>query len=150
MSLYRHFDRRLQGGDADEEAGENNGWRRAPGSANLRFFVGREVAVAAGVIGRGLYIKGELHGEEDLIIEGTVEGTITMQKSLTIEAEGRIKADIETENITVRGEMVGDLTAREKITLHAGSKMVGDMRAPRIEIEDGAYYKGRIDMPSEG
>lgn len=105
--------------------------------------------MAAGVIGRGLYIKGELHGEEDLIIEGTVEGTITMQKSLTIEAEGRIKADIETENITVRGEMVGDLSAREKITLHAGSKMIGDMRAPRIEIEDGAYYKGRIDMPTE-
>ena len=105
--------------------------------------------MAAGVIGRGLYIKGELHGEEDLIIEGTVEGTITMQKSLTIEAAGRIKADIETENITVRGEMVGDLTARQKITLHEGSKMMGDMHAPRIEIDDGAYYKGHVDMPED-
>ncbi len=101
----------------------------------------------AGVIGKGLYIKGELHGEDDLVIEGTVEGTITMKQSLTIETGGRIKADIETENITIRGEMEGDLTAREKIMIHNGGRLVGDMQAPRIEIEDGAYYKGKIDMP---
>src|SRR5687767_1036721 len=103
--------------------------------------------MAAGVIGKGLLIKGELHGEEDLIIEGTVEGTITMQKSLTIETGGRIKADIETENITVRGEMDGDVKAREKITVHAGGRLIGDIAAPRIEVEDGAYFKGKIDMP---
>ncbi len=103
--------------------------------------------MATGIIGKGLFIKGELHGEEDLIIEGSVEGTITMQKSLTIETGGRIKADIETENITVRGEMVGDVRAREKITIHAGGRLLGDMTAPRIEVEDGAYFKGEIDMP---
>lgn len=102
--------------------------------------------MAAGVIGRGLYIKGELHGEDDLIIEGTVEGTITMAKNLIIETEGRIKADIETENVVIKGEMEGDLTAREKITLHTGAKLRGDMTAPRVEIEDGAYFKGKIDM----
>ncbi|MBI3178610.1 MAG: polymer-forming cytoskeletal protein [Deltaproteobacteria bacterium] len=102
--------------------------------------------MAAGVIGRGLHIKGELHGEEDLVIEGTVEGTITMAKSLTIEPEGRIKADIETENVTVRGEMVGNLQARDKISVHPGARVVGDLAAPRIEIQDGAYYKGHIEM----
>ncbi len=102
--------------------------------------------MAAGIIGRGLHIKGELHGEEDLVIEGTVEGTITMAKSLTIEPEGRIKADIETENVTVRGEMIGNLQARDKISVHSGARVVGDMVAPRIEIQDGAYYKGRIEM----
>jgi cytoskeletal protein CcmA (bactofilin family) len=102
--------------------------------------------VVAGVIGKGLFIKGELHGEEDLIIEGSVEGTITMQKSLTIESGGRIKADIATENITIRGEMEGSLTVRDKISIHNGGRLIGDMTAPRIEVEDGAYYKGKIEM----
>lgn len=105
--------------------------------------------MVAGVIGKGLFIKGELHGEDDLIIEGSVEGTITMKKSLTIETGGRIKADIETENITIRGEMEGELRARQKIMIHEGGRLVGDMTAPRIEIEDGAYYKGKIDMPQK-
>jgi cytoskeletal protein CcmA (bactofilin family) len=105
--------------------------------------------MAAGVIGKGLFIKGEIHGEDDLIIEGTVEGTITMAKNLTIETQGRIKADIETENVIIKGEMEGDLKAREKVTLHAGARLVGDMLAPRVEVEDGAYYKGRVEMPEK-
>ena len=102
--------------------------------------------MATGVIGKGLSIKGEIHGEEDLIIEGVVEGTITMQKSLTIETGGQIKADIETETIIVRGEMVGNLAARDKVSVQEGGRLVGDIVAPRIEISDGAYYKGNIDM----
>lgn len=107
---------------------------------------GQGVDMAAGLIGKGLLIKGELHGEDDLIIEGTVEGTITMAKSLTIETEGRVMADIETENVIIKGEMTGDLQARQKITVHAGARLVGDIAAPRIEIEDGAYYKGNVNM----
>ncbi len=106
--------------------------------------------MAAGLIGRGLFLKGELRGEEDLVIEGTVEGTISIAKSLTIEADGKVKANIETETVTIKGEMEGDLTARDKITIHGGARMVGDMTAPRVEIEDGAYYKGHVEMPIEG
>ena len=102
--------------------------------------------MAAGVIAKGLYIKGELRGEEDLIVEGVVEGTVSMQKSLTVETGGKIVANIETENITIRGEVEGDLLARDKITIHAGAKVIGDMKAPRLEIEDGAYYRGNITM----
>jgi len=102
--------------------------------------------MAAGMIGKGLLIRGELHGEDDLVIEGTVEGTISMEKSLTIESEGKIKADIETQDITVRGEVIGNLVARNKITIHDGAKIIGDIQAPRIELDDGAYYKGNITM----
>jgi len=102
--------------------------------------------MAAGVIGKGLYIKGEIHGEDDLIIEGTVEGTLTMAKSLTIETEGRVKADIQTENVVIKGQMQGDLSARQKVTIHEGARLVGDISAPRLEVDDGAYYKGNIDM----
>ena len=101
----------------------------------------------AGVIGRGLFIKGELHGEEDLIIEGRVEGEITLKKHLVIETTGVILADIQTENITIKGEMRGNMTATEKVEILANARVVGDIVAPRVVIEDGAHFKGHIEMP---
>ena len=101
----------------------------------------------AGVIGRGLYIKGELHGEEDLIIEGRVEGEITLKKHLVIETSGVVLADIHTENITIKGEMRGNMNATEKVEIHSSAQVVGDVQAPRVVIEDGASFKGHIDMP---
>ncbi len=101
----------------------------------------------AGVIGRGLFIKGELHGEEDLIIEGRVEGEITLKKHLVIESTGVILADIQTENITIKGEMRGNMTATDKVEIQAKARVVGDITAPRVVIEDGAQFKGHIEMP---
>ena len=100
----------------------------------------------AGVIGRGLFIKGELHGEEDLIIEGRVEGEITLKKHLVIESTGVILADIQTENITIKGEMRGNMTASDKVTIFADARVIGDITAPRVVIEDGAQFKGHIEM----
>ena len=101
----------------------------------------------AGVIGRGLFIKGELHGEEDLIIEGRVEGEITLKKHLVIESTGVILADIQTENITIKGEMRGNMAATDKVEIHTQARVVGDIVAPRVVIEDGAKFKGHIEMP---
>jgi len=101
----------------------------------------------AGVIGRGLFIKGELHGEEDLIIEGRVEGEITLKKHLVIESTGIILADIQTENITIKGEMRGNMNATDKVEIHKSGSVVGDIIAPRVVIEDGAKFKGHIEMP---
>src|SRR3990172_3800692 len=100
----------------------------------------------AGGIGRGLLIKGELHGEEDLIIEGRVEGEISLKKHLVIESTGVILADIQTENITIKGEMRGNMIASEKVEILANARVVGDIRAPRVVIEDGAHFKGHIEM----
>lgn len=102
--------------------------------------------MSVGVIAKGLYIKGELRGEEDLVIEGTVEGTITMSRSLTIESGGRVLANLVTENVIIRGEMVGDVEAREKVVIHQGGRLIGDVTAPRLELEDGAFYKGQVEM----
>ncbi len=103
----------------------------------------------AGVIGRGLFIKGELTGEEDLIIEGRVEGEITLKKHLVIESTGIILADIQTENITIKGEMRGNMAATDKVEIHASARVVGDITAPRVVIEDGAHFKGHITMPEK-
>ncbi len=102
--------------------------------------------MATGLLGSGLHIKGELHGEDDLIIEGTVEGTIKMATNLTLERGGHIKANIETENVIIRGVLEGNIVAREKISLRAGGMVIGDMNAPRIEIEIGAMFNGHIDV----
>jgi cytoskeletal protein CcmA (bactofilin family) len=104
----------------------------------------------AGVIGRGLFIKGELHGEENLIIEGRVEGEITLKKHLLIESTGVILADVNTENITIKGEMRGNMTASSKVEIHSDARVVGDITAPRVVIEDGAHFKGHIEMTGEG
>jgi cytoskeletal protein CcmA (bactofilin family) len=105
---------------------------------------------SAGVIGRGLFIKGELHGEENLVIEGRVEGVITLKKHLVIEQGGIILANITTENITIKGEMRGNMTASQKVEIHKDAKVVGDITAPRVVISDGASFKGHIEMTSGG
>jgi cytoskeletal protein CcmA (bactofilin family) len=100
----------------------------------------------AGVIAPGLFLKGELRGEDDLIIEGRVEGEITLKKHLTVESTGVIVADVTTQNITIKGEMRGNMTAVDKVEIHQGAKVVGNITAPRVVISEGARFKGHIDM----
>ena len=100
----------------------------------------------AGVIAPGLFLKGELRGEDDLIIEGRVEGEITLKKHLTIETTGVIVADVKTQNITIKGEMRGNMTAIDKVEIHQGARVVGNITAPRVVIAEGARFKGHIDM----
>jgi cytoskeletal protein CcmA (bactofilin family) len=100
----------------------------------------------AGVIAPGLFLRGELRGEDDLIIEGRVEGEITLKKHLTIETSGVIVADVQTQNITIKGEMRGNMTAADKVEIHEGARVVGNITAPRVVIAEGARFKGHIDM----
>ena len=100
----------------------------------------------AGVIAPGLFLKGELRGEDDLIIEGRVEGQITLQKHLTVEQTGVVIANVKTENITIKGELRGDMAAVEKVEIHEGAKVIGNIVAPRIVIADGARFKGHVEM----
>lgn len=100
----------------------------------------------AGVIAPGLFLKGELRGEDDLIIEGRVEGEVTLKRHLTVETTGVVIANVATENITIKGEMRGDMKAEDKVEIHQGARVVGNIVAPRIVIAEGARFKGHIDM----
>jgi cytoskeletal protein CcmA (bactofilin family) len=100
----------------------------------------------AGVIAPGLFLRGDLRGENDLIIEGRVEGTVTLKRHLTVEASGVIVADVKTQQITIKGEVRGDMTAEEKVEVHQGARVVGNISAPRVVIADGARFKGHVDM----
>ena len=99
-----------------------------------------------GIIQKTIRIVGELHGEEDLIIEGRVEGTIKLKKHLIVEATGVIEADVEVEDITIRGQVKGNTSATNRVKVAAKASVIGDIKAPRIVIEDGATLKGNIIM----
>ena len=100
-----------------------------------------------GLIGKAIRIKGELHGEEDLVIEGRVEGTIALKKNhLILERSAVITAHVEVENITIKGTMNGNTVASSKVELTSDAKVVGDIKAPRIVLAEGARFRGAVDM----
>ena len=102
------------------------------------------------LIGSSIKIEGNLSGGEDLFVEGRVEGKIDLnQHSVTIGNDGRIKADIHGRRIVIMGEVEGDLYGSEQITLRQSSKVRGNLIAPRVSLEDGADFKGSIDMTSK-
>lgn len=98
------------------------------------------------VIGGSIVIDGEISGEEDLIIRGTVKGRIVLKENLIVEDSGVVEADIETQNVTVSGQVTGNIQATERVEISSGGRMVGDIKAPRILIADGAVFKGNVDM----
>lgn len=98
-------------------------------------------------IGQSIHIKGELTGNEDLTIEGKVEGKIFLKDhNLTIGANGKITAEIQAKTVMVLGEIVGNITADDKVEVATSGSMRGDIQAPRVVLADGAKFKGSIDM----
>lgn len=99
------------------------------------------------VIGPTLVFKGELSADEDLVIEGTIEGTIAHhEKNLTIGKEGRVTADIHATSVLVEGELNGDIHSDGLVSLAKGSMVVGNVYCTRIVMEDGANFNGKIEM----
>lgn len=99
------------------------------------------------VIGPTLRFKGELSAKEDLVIEGYVEGKIAHQdKDLTIGENGRVKADIHANVVDILGEVEGDVRGDKIVRLKASAKVDGNIRAPRLVLEDGAFFTGTIEM----
>ena len=94
----------------------------------------------ANVIGRSIVIDGEITGDEDLVIQGTVKGKISLKESLYVENSGVVEADIETQNEDISGSVTGNIRAPEKVELKSDGRMVGDIKAPRILIADGAVF----------
>jgi len=102
------------------------------------------------VVGPSIKIQGELTGEEDLLIQGRVEGRIELRKNnVTVGKNGSVQADIYGKIISVEGEVEGDLFGEEKIIVRKSGTVRGNMTAPRVNLEDGAKFKGAIDMESK-
>jgi cytoskeletal protein CcmA (bactofilin family) len=100
----------------------------------------------ASILGPTLYFKGDLTAEEDLLIQGRVEGSITHTQRLTIGPQGTVKADIRAQLIIVEGTVDGDLQAEKSVFVKESAKVCGNIYAPTVSIMEGASFSGSIDM----
>jgi cytoskeletal protein CcmA (bactofilin family) len=102
---------------------------------------------AAAVIGSTVKIKGEVQSEEDLVVDGLIEGTVLLKNNeLVVGSSGRVHADVKAKSVKVDGELHGDVEAGERIVITANGVMRGNIQAPRVILEDGSKFKGSIDM----
>lgn len=98
-------------------------------------------------IGASIRIKGDVTGDENLIIQGEIDGTIKVQgHNVTISKTGKVKANIEARQIIVEGSLQGDLNGDEKVIIRESGNVHGNIVAPRVNLEDGALFKGSIEM----
>ncbi len=111
-----------------------------------------QAAGKAAVIGAGISINGEISGSENLLIEGRVDGKVNLSgNDVTIGKSGHVTADVSAKTIRVAGEVNGDLQAKERVVISGTGNVRGNVVAPRVVLEDGAIFKGSIDMdPGEG
>jgi cytoskeletal protein CcmA (bactofilin family) len=101
------------------------------------------------IIGPSITVKGDVSGDEDLVIQGRVEGTVSLpQHNVTIGPTGKVTADIRGKMVIVEGEVNGELRAQEQIILRHSAKVEGSISAPRVALEDGAVFRGGIEMDS--
>jgi len=101
-------------------------------------------------IGKSVVIKGELSGSEDLYIDGNVEGSIELRNnSLTIGPNGNVKANVSAKGVVVQGKIEGSITATDRVDLRKSSVVNGDVTTQRIAVEEGALFKGKIDIQKE-
>ncbi len=98
-------------------------------------------------IGRSITVRGDVTGDEDLVIQGRVEGSIELeQHSVTIGADGVVNASIVGRVVTIEGHVQGNITAEEQAVLRSSAFVQGDITAPRVVLENGAQFRGGVDM----
>lgn len=102
--------------------------------------------MAGTVIGEGLTIEGELTGDEEVVVHGTLRGALTTSDALSVATGGVVEADLTASSVTIAGQVTGNVTAQERVDIQAGGRLVGDVKSARFTIADGASFKGSVDM----
>jgi cytoskeletal protein CcmA (bactofilin family) len=103
------------------------------------------------MIGKSIIIKGDVTGEESLVVEGRVDGTIHLKNNdLTVGQSGRVNANVTANVVRIDGEVTGDIIGIEKVVVSKTGRVHGNIVGPRVTLEDGAKFKGSIDMDPTG
>ena len=101
-------------------------------------------------IGPSITINGDVTGEENLVVEGVIEGTVNLKdNNLVVSENGKVTANVNARIIRVDGEVKGELRGTEQVSISPTGKVSGDIRAPRVVLEDGCQFKGSVDMESD-
>ena len=106
----------------------------------------KEPSSSAAAIGCSMIIKGDIFSREELIVDGEVEGKVELQHRLTVGPRGKVRANIKAREIVVLGEVHGNVEVSDKITIQKNGSVIGDIKTAGIIIDDGAYFKGSIDI----
>lgn len=102
---------------------------------------------AAATIGKSVQIRGEVKGNEDMVVEGLIEGTVTLtEHRLTIGANAHVTANVTARDVVVQGNLQGDIHAAGRVELRSGSIVNGDIRAARLSVEDNAVFSGKVEL----
>lgn len=101
------------------------------------------------IIGSKIIVRGHVSGKQDLVVEGRIEGQVTLESQLTVEESATVEAEVEATTATVRGHVRGPITAERSMLLSSTAKVAGKIKAPSITIEDGAHFSGEIEMDVE-
>jgi cytoskeletal protein CcmA (bactofilin family) len=104
------------------------------------------VARQAAIIGSSMTIKGEISTREELLVDGEVEGSLESHSLLTVGSNGKVRANIRAREVVIFGSVNGNVEVVEKIAIREQGSLVGDIKAAGISIDDGAYFKGSIDI----
>ena len=97
-------------------------------------------------IGKTMRLQGEMYSDEELYLDGEIEGSLEVRHRLTIGPNGKVRANIKAQELVVKGSIQGNVEAAERILIMTGASIVGDVKTAGIVIEDGAYFKGGIDI----
>ena len=107
----------------------------------------REPRQEGAMIGRSIQFRGDITGDEDLVIQGRVEGSVDLgQHAVTVGGDGEVIASIAGRVVTVEGRVEGNINGAEQIVLRSSSYVRGDLKAPKVVLENGARFRGLVDM----
>ena len=101
---------------------------------------------SSATIGPSMNVKGEIRAREELLVDGEVEGLLESQSLLTVGANGKVKANIKAREVIIYGSVRGDVEVTEKIAIREKGSLIGNIKSAGISIDDGAYFKGSIDI----
>ena len=141
MAMFKQRNESIEPGAPIEGRREAPGLKADPSPPTMA----RRQEVA--VVGSSIRINGELTGDEDLLVHGRVEGTISLKNNLlTVGKDGHVNATVDAKSIRIEGTVEGDLRGKEQVVVTRTGSVHGNIAAPRVTLEDGCRFKGSIDM----